>query len=87
MDRDEQIRIRAHRIWEEEGRPDGRHDDHWERASRELDLGSPAGQEQEGMAVDRGPAQPAGLDSSTDGPGSGKRGTATDRPGGAPGGV
>ena len=27
------IRARAHQIWEEEGRPNGRHDVHWQRAS------------------------------------------------------
>jgi predicted flap endonuclease-1-like 5' DNA nuclease len=26
------IRARAHQIWEEEGRPDGRHEIHWQRA-------------------------------------------------------
>jgi large subunit ribosomal protein L21 len=26
------IRARAHQIWEEEGRPNGRHDIHWQRA-------------------------------------------------------
>lgn len=26
------IRARAHQIWEEEGRPDGLHDVHWQRA-------------------------------------------------------
>jgi large subunit ribosomal protein L21 len=26
------IRARAHQIWEDEGRPDGRHDIHWQRA-------------------------------------------------------
>ncbi|TCL87297.1 hypothetical protein C8J38_1312 [Rhizobium sp. PP-WC-2G-219] len=29
---DEQKRERAYRIWEDEGRPEGRHDDHWKRA-------------------------------------------------------
>ena len=29
------IRARAHRIWEEEGRPEGRADEHWDKA-REL---------------------------------------------------
>ena len=33
---EERIRIRAHEIWEEEGRPEGRDRDHWERAWREL---------------------------------------------------
>jgi Protein of unknown function (DUF2934) len=26
------IRARAHQIWEEEGKPDGRHELHWQRA-------------------------------------------------------
>jgi predicted flap endonuclease-1-like 5' DNA nuclease len=26
------IRARAHQIWEDEGRPEGRHDIHWQRA-------------------------------------------------------
>ena len=26
------IRARAHQIWEDEGRPEGRHEDHWQRA-------------------------------------------------------
>lgn len=30
------ITARAHRIWEEEGRPDGRADEHWRRAEQEL---------------------------------------------------
>lgn len=29
---DDAIRSRAHAIWEAEGRPDGRHDIHWQRA-------------------------------------------------------
>jgi hypothetical protein len=30
------IRERAYSIWEEEGRPEGRAWDHWDRASREI---------------------------------------------------
>ena len=30
------IRARAHEIWEREGRPDGRHLEHWEMASAEI---------------------------------------------------
>lgn len=33
----ERIRERAHRIWEEEGCPEGRDTEHWERAAREID--------------------------------------------------
>jgi len=29
---EERIRARAHQLWEEEGRPEGRADDHWETA-------------------------------------------------------
>jgi len=36
-DRDERIRQRAYRMWEEEGRPEGRADDHWQRAAREIE--------------------------------------------------
>jgi len=35
QDRDEEIRKRAYHFWEIEGRPEGRHDDHWHRATRE----------------------------------------------------
>lgn len=31
-EREDQIRKRAHRLWEEEGRPDGRAEDHWFQA-------------------------------------------------------
>jgi len=30
------IRARAHAIWEREGRPEGRHIEHWEMASAEI---------------------------------------------------
>lgn len=36
ISRDDAIRARAFQIWEEEGRPDGRALEHWERACREL---------------------------------------------------
>lgn len=36
-DRETRVRERAHQLWEQEGRPDGRHSDHWERAAREID--------------------------------------------------
>lgn len=37
MDKETQIRERAHQIWQEEGRPDGKAEEHWERARRMLD--------------------------------------------------
>lgn len=36
-DREEQIRARAHQIWEEEGRPEGREQEHWSKAAREME--------------------------------------------------
>ena len=35
--KDDRIRERAHAIWEREGRPDGREQDHWEQARREVE--------------------------------------------------
>lgn len=32
MNEDERIRQRAHRIWVEEGKPEGRENDHWQMA-------------------------------------------------------
>lgn len=32
MDKVQERRERAYRIWEDEGRPDGMHEDHWQRA-------------------------------------------------------
>lgn len=37
-DREQEQRERAYKIWEDEGRPDGAHDDHWKRAERPDDL-------------------------------------------------
>ena len=35
-ERDQAIRQRAHEIWEREGRPDARHEEHWRLAEQEL---------------------------------------------------
>jgi hypothetical protein len=35
-DRDARVRERAYRIWEGEGRPDGRAEEHWHLAEREI---------------------------------------------------
>ena len=35
-DRHELIRARAHQIWEAEGSPEGRHDQHWAQAEQEI---------------------------------------------------
>jgi hypothetical protein len=33
---DEQIRTRAHQLWEQAGKPEGREDEFWHQAEREL---------------------------------------------------
>jgi len=35
-DHEDAIKQRAHQIWEEEGRPEGRHEEHWMRALEEM---------------------------------------------------
>jgi Protein of unknown function (DUF2934) len=35
-DRQDRIRERAYQIWLAEGRIEGRHDEHWQRAEREI---------------------------------------------------
>jgi hypothetical protein len=39
-DRQDRIRRRAHEIWEQAGRPEGAHQEHWEKATADID--SPA---------------------------------------------
>ncbi|NTZ06246.1 DUF2934 domain-containing protein [Burkholderia metallica] len=36
-DRETQIRERAYRLWQADGAPDGRADEYWQRAERQLD--------------------------------------------------
>jgi hypothetical protein len=36
-DRHERIRQRAHEIWEQAGRPEGSHMEHWDKATAEVD--------------------------------------------------
>lgn len=40
-DREERIRKRAHEIWDAEGRPHGRHEEHWQKAMKEVGGGDP----------------------------------------------
>ena len=41
-DRHERIRQRAHEIWEQAGRPEGAHMEHWDQATAEIDaVGKP----------------------------------------------
>jgi hypothetical protein len=41
MDPTEKIARRAYELWEAEGRPDGRHHEHWLQAEQELGLEAP----------------------------------------------
>ena len=36
-DKEQRIRVRAYAIWEEEGRHDGRAEEHWRQAEREIE--------------------------------------------------
>ena len=49
-DRETRIRDRAQAIWEEEGRPEGRDREHWERAAAEVDAEERAGVPEEDAA-------------------------------------
>lgn len=42
-ERTRRIQERAHSLWEQEGRPDGRNEQHWSRAEREIDAEDAAG--------------------------------------------
>jgi len=37
LEKEQKIRARAHRIWDEEGRPEGKAKEHWERARAEIE--------------------------------------------------
>ena len=39
QDRETRIRQRAYQLWQDEGSPDGRQEEHWARAAREIDSG------------------------------------------------
>ena len=38
VDKEQQQRERAYKIWEDEGRPEGLHDEHWKRAEEQHKL-------------------------------------------------
>ena len=45
MDSEQEQRERAYKLWEEEGRPTGKHDEHWARASQGSDVSAPQAEE------------------------------------------
>ena len=55
---DEQVQERAYVLWEQEGKPEGRAEEHWRQARSELGLDT-AGQGNEAAASGTGPALPA----------------------------
>jgi hypothetical protein len=50
MDNDDDVRRRAYALWESEGRPAGKHEEHWQRALEE---------QQGGAQVNRREGKPA----------------------------
>ncbi len=51
-EREELIRRRAYAIWEQEGRPDGQHQRHWEQAAREMQGPEMQGPETQGSELE-----------------------------------
>jgi hypothetical protein len=45
MSRDERIEALAYQLWEEDGRPEGKSEEHWFRACALIDAEMPAGEE------------------------------------------
>jgi hypothetical protein len=39
---EQQIRVRAHELWEEAGKPDGQQDEFWHKAEKQLSQGAPS---------------------------------------------
>ena len=52
---EDRIRRRAHELWEHEGRPVGRHEEHWARARREVEAEDGGGPAPEPAAPDASP--------------------------------
>ncbi|RUT30374.1 DUF2934 domain-containing protein [Arsenicitalea aurantiaca] len=50
-ERDEEIRKRAYELWEEEGYPDGREHEHWQRAEAEFADAGATGSEANGAPL------------------------------------
>jgi len=55
---EEQIRTLAFHLWEQDGSPDGRADEYWEKARRQLGLEDAT---QDGTEVDEGERETAGF--------------------------
>lgn len=68
---EDRVRARAQEIWEEEGRPDGKAEEHWQRASEELrsqknsSETAPATQSEFSTSLPRGGTKPSDSQSSS----------------------
>lgn len=72
-DRDRKVRDQAYRIWEEQGRPEGRHEDHWREAEKAFEGDVPdAGAERQAMPR-QAPRRRAKAVPPMNGPGPGSR--------------
>ena len=58
MSDENRIRQRAHEIWEREGRPEGRQEDHWAQACREIAEADGRGVAVSSSSVDQDPPSP-----------------------------
>lgn len=64
-EREEKIRQRAYQIWEAEGRPDGKQDEHWQRAAREIEAEEPGEPQIDASDVGSTPGVPGGVQQGT----------------------
>lgn len=69
---DNHIRQRAYELWESEGRPEGRHDEHWHRARAEIERQYQANTEHVGEDPDR-LKYPNAIEEAIDDPGRSQR--------------
>lgn len=44
MTHEDHIKIRAHQIWEQQGKPEGAHEEHWRQAEEEFDIHGTSGE-------------------------------------------
>ena len=63
MEREDKVRARAHAIWESEGQPSGRDQEHWEQAAQEIERQDALSMDDVAPSAD---AAPSDAGSSTD---------------------
>lgn len=62
MERDDATRQRAYEIWLDEGQPDGKHEEHWLRAEKDLAAAHDSGAEASTKAGKAPGTPPPGLE-------------------------